>query len=188
MTSPTTTSGLPPLASNGVFAVSASIDIDAPRDVVWDVLMDWNAYREWNPFVRNQQITSSKGTPLDDQTPHVGSFLSLRPVHIPPTLNDARWFPPSSAAFLRITAFDTENCRAAWESVGMPGWVLSTERWQALVEIDGGRTRYETIEVFGGVAAYIIRVLLRGGLRAGFRAMAEGLKTRAEERVRAGAA
>ncbi|KAH7908674.1 hypothetical protein BJ138DRAFT_1090830 [Hygrophoropsis aurantiaca] len=179
-----TTNGLPPLASSGVFAVSASIDIDAPRDVVWDVLMDWNVYREWNPFVRNQQITAPDGTPLKDQTPHVGAFLSIRPMHIPPTLDDARWFPPASAALERITVLDRANYRCAWRNIDMPAWALRAERWQALVELGDGRTRYETVEVFGGAAAYVIRVLLGGGLRAGFRAMAEGLKARAEERVR----
>lgn len=42
-----TTTGIPPLTKDGVFSVSASIVIDAPRDVVWDVLMDWKAYHEW---------------------------------------------------------------------------------------------------------------------------------------------
>lgn len=39
--------GLPPLASAGVFTVSASSTIDAPRDVVWQVLMDWGSYHQW---------------------------------------------------------------------------------------------------------------------------------------------
>jgi hypothetical protein len=42
-----TTSNLPPLSSNGVFFVSASIIIDAPRDRIWDVLLDFPKYREW---------------------------------------------------------------------------------------------------------------------------------------------
>jgi hypothetical protein len=30
---------------------SASIEIDAPLDVVWSVMLDTAAYGEWNPFV-----------------------------------------------------------------------------------------------------------------------------------------
>ncbi|KAH7919555.1 hypothetical protein BV22DRAFT_1099260 [Leucogyrophana mollusca] len=176
------TSGLPPLASNGVFSVSTSIDIDAPREVVWEVLMDWKSYREWNPFVRNQQITDAHKKPLADQTPHEGSHLYIHPVNIPPAFTDDKWFPGS--AFERISALDKSNYRVAWVNIEMPHWLLNAERWQALVEIEGGKTRYETIEVFGGVVAYIVRTFFGKGLNEGFRAMAEGLKKRAEEQTR----
>lgn len=39
--------GLPPLTSHGVFTASASSTIDAPRDIAWQVLMDWASYHEW---------------------------------------------------------------------------------------------------------------------------------------------
>lgn len=64
----------------------------------------------------------------------------------------------------------------------MPRWLLNAERWQVLIEVEGGKTRYETFETFGGILAYLIRVFLRSGLKKGFVAMAEGLKRRAEER------
>ena len=50
-----------------------------------------------------------------------------------------------------------------------------------LTEVDGGKTRYETIEVFGGVVGYLIKWFVGDGLQAGFEAMAAGLKKRAEE-------
>lgn len=43
---------LPPLANDTVFAVGTNITIDAPIDAVWDVLLDWDNYADWNPFVR----------------------------------------------------------------------------------------------------------------------------------------
>ncbi|EGO02924.1 hypothetical protein SERLA73DRAFT_176393 [Serpula lacrymans var. lacrymans S7.3] len=176
-----TSSGLPPVRANGVFALSANIIIDAPREKVWEVLMDWKSYREWNAFVRNQQLTDARKNPLADQTPSVGSYLLISPVHIPPTMSD-KWLP--SSAFERITALDRDNFRVAWENIEMPRWLLNAERWQALSEVEGepGKTRYETIEVFGGVVAYIVKVLFRKGLNEGFAAMAEGLKRRSEER------
>ena len=69
----------------------------------------------------------------------------------------------------------------------MPRWLLNAERWQFLVEIEGEKTRYETVEVFGGVLAYLIRVFVGNGLKKGFIAMAEGLKRRAEQRYERGA-
>lgn len=56
-------------------------------------------------------------------------------------------------------------------------------RWQALstVIVDGKEfTRYETLEVFGGIISWIVKFLLQGGLKKGFEAQAEGLKKRCE--------
>lgn len=103
-------------------------------------------------------------------------------MHIPPSFDPPRIFPAGSA-FLIITALDTDNYRCAWKNIDYPSWLLDTERWQALVEVveDGRRkTRYETIEVFSGWLAYVVRLVVGSGLQKGFRAMAEGLKTRAE--------
>jgi len=44
-------SNLPP-APTGVFTAQASITIDAPIDHVWDILLDFSHYADWNPFVR----------------------------------------------------------------------------------------------------------------------------------------
>jgi hypothetical protein len=47
--------------------------------------------------------------------------------------------------------------------------------------MDGdGKTKYETIEVFGGILAYIINFFMRDKLVLGFNAQAEGLKQHAE--------
>ncbi|KAG6377693.1 hypothetical protein JVT61DRAFT_14463 [Boletus reticuloceps] len=178
--------GLPPLASQGVFTASTSITIDAPRNIVWDVLMDWGSYHEWNPFVRNQCIAdaSKKPLPASQQTPRAGAHLLIHPVHIPPSFDPPKIFPASSG-FVIITTMDSDNYRCAWDTVGYPSWLLTTERWQTLVEVveDGRKkTRYESIEVFGGLLAYLIRIFAGSGLQAGFSAMAEGLKKRSEER------
>lgn len=128
---------------------------------------------------RDQRITDARKNHLPDETPREGCYLYIQPVHIPPSF-DNKWFPGS--AFERITALDHENYRTAWVNVEMPHWLLTAERWQALVEVEGGNTRYETIEVFGGLLAYLVRAFVGNGLKKGFIAMAEGLKSRAEER------
>ncbi|KAH0834072.1 hypothetical protein J3R83DRAFT_11356 [Lanmaoa asiatica] len=173
--------GLPPLAERGVFSASASITIDAPRDLVWQVLMDWGSYQA----CRNQCLTdaSKKPLPASQQTPRAGAHLLVHPVHIPPSFDPPRMFPASSA-FALITVLDTDNYRCAWESIEFPSWLLTTVRWQALVEVveDGRKkTRYETIEVFSGLLAYLIKLGFGSGLQQGFTAMAEGLKRRSEE-------
>jgi hypothetical protein len=100
-------------------------------------------------------------------------------VHIPPSF-DNKWLPSSS--FERITVLDHKNYRTAWGNIELPHWLLTAERWQALVVVEGGKTRYETIGVFGGLLAYLVRAFIGSGLKKGFVAMAETLKSRVEER------
>lgn len=134
---------------------------------------------------RNQCLTDPSGNPLpaSEQTPRVGTHLLIYPVHIPPSFDGPKILPANSA-FQVITTLDTDNYRCAWQDARFPRWLLSTERWQALVEVveDGRKkTRYETTEVFSGLLAYVIQLFFGSGLRKGFTAMAEGLKKRAEE-------
>lgn len=101
-------------------------------------------------------------------------------------------FPSSlfrvSHAFEIITTVDHASYRLAWRNLTAPGFLLGAERWQALsvVESDGAgteKTKYETIEVFTGLLAYVVKFFLKSGLDAGFEAMGQDLKKRAEQRI-----
>jgi hypothetical protein len=94
-------------------------------------------------------------------------------------MGEPGWFQKQSA-FEMITTVDHENYRVAWVNVSLPRFLLYAERWQSLSVDEDGKTRYETIEVFSGVLAYVIKVLMRKKLVMGFNAQAEGLKQRAE--------
>jgi hypothetical protein len=78
---------------------------------------------------------------------------------------------------------DNENYRAAWVYDVLPTWLLATERWQILteVEIAGEKvTRYESREVFSGLLAYFVKWLLQAKLKLAFDAMGTDLKARSE--------
>jgi hypothetical protein len=49
--------------------ISTTVDIDAPKQLVWDVLTDFAAYYEWNPYARIEG-TAQVGTKL---TVHMGA-------------------------------------------------------------------------------------------------------------------
>ncbi|EAU87605.1 hypothetical protein CC1G_09702 [Coprinopsis cinerea okayama7 len=171
---------VPPLASDGVFAVTGSSVINAPPDKVWHTLMDFQSYGEWNPFVRGQRLVDASGRTSTSQTPSEGQFLDISPVHLPPTMGNPGLFGKNSA-FVEITVLDTENYRAAWETAGpVPAWLLHSERWQTLTTLPDGKTRYDTIEVFSGFAAYLVQLFVGSALKKGFQAMADTLKERAE--------
>ena len=69
----------------------------------------------------------------------------------------------------------------------MPPWLMTTERWQWLTVVQGEdgstKTKYESIEVFNGPAAYIVKFFVAPYLRIAFKAMGEDLKQRAEAQV-----
>lgn len=139
---------------------------------------------------RNQTITDSRKHALPDQSPQMGSYIHISPVHLPPTLDDTSvgMFNKSSA-FCVITAADHGNFRIAWDTSGIPAWILRTQRWQWLTEVEadledgsGERkvTKYESVETFSGLAAYLVKWLMETKLNAGFQAQADGLKRWAE--------
>jgi hypothetical protein len=90
-----------------------------------------------------------------------------------------------SSAFCVITALDHGGFRVAWGTSGIPAWILRTQRWQWLTEVeaeleDGSGvkkvTKYESVETFGGLAAYLVKWLMGTKLNMGFQAQADGLK------------
>ena len=116
---------------------------------------------------------------LPNQTPCEGTFLQIN-VHLPPTLEEPGLFGKSSV-FVKVIAIDHTNHRAAWSTAGLPKFLLHSERWQALsVDEATGRTKYETIEVFGGFLAYFVKFFVGKNLVLGFQAFADCLKKCAE--------
>ena len=144
----------------------------------------WSSVNSRNSHVpnsRGQVVTDSSKQPLQSQTPAEGQYLYIYPVHLPPTMEKPGLFGESSA-FVTITTLDHENFRVAWNTAGLPKFILHTERWQVLsYDSITKQTRYETIEVFGGLLAYFVNWFVRPKLVLGFQAMAEGLKRRAEQ-------
>lgn len=131
-------------------------------------------------------VSASSQTPLPDQTPFLGAHILMKPVHIPPTMDDTSvWFPSSSLE--RITVLDHDNYRCSWVYISkLPKWMMHTERWQSLTVVQGEGekevTRYESILVFHGLLAYVIKLILQTGLKESSQAMGEALKERAEQR------
>lgn len=147
----------------------ASVDIDAPIEQVWAVMLDTEAYAEWNPFVVRAECTTPPkvGDPI---TLHVkwangrGTTSPERVTVIEPPHNDG----------------DVQRATLAYVYEGLPsklGLVRGT-RYQRLSQAAGGPTRYETVEEFSGLL-----VALAGPKRVedGFRRHAEALKARCEQ-------
>jgi lysozyme family protein len=89
-------------------------------------------------------------------------------------------FMQSHNTTVLITAIDHENYRASWVTAGgLPKWALYAQRWQMLT-VEDGKTKYESIEVFSGILAYVVQLFTGRSLVLGVKAMAEGLKSQCE--------
>jgi hypothetical protein len=136
------------------------IEIAAPAARVWAILTDFAAYPTWNPF-----IVSLEGT------------LAANAVLV------ARMRPPGSA---RAMTFKPRVCahepgkRFAWlGSLPIPG-LFAGEHSFELTALAPDRVRLAHGETFRGLLIPLLRKTLDGPTRAGFIAMNEAVKQRAE--------
>jgi hypothetical protein len=69
---------LPGLTTSAVFTIRSSISIDAPRQKVWDVLLDFVSYREWrvDPFYLSWASITKLGDLVQEPIHVCSSFLS----------------------------------------------------------------------------------------------------------------
>jgi hypothetical protein len=146
----------------------ATVAIDAPLETVWAVMMDVDAYGEWNPFLFRAECPTppSPGDPI---------VLHVR------WPNGRTTRSPERISLVEPPHQDGSTVRAALAYVyeGLParlGLVRGT-RFQRLSQVPGGPTVYDTVEEFSGPL-----VPLAGPKRVadGFRRHAEALKSRAE--------
>jgi len=148
------------------FAISSSIEIDAPRAQVWDVLTDVARYPEWNPFTVSVRTTFELGSPVDMR-------VALRP----PGKNQR---PARTRHQVEYVTGYAEGHRVSWGVAVGPSWFLSADRVQELTDLGDDRTRYFTSDVFTGVGVPLMRALTGRYVQRGFADVARALKARCE--------
>ena len=142
--------------------VATSILISAPVERVWSVLMDFAAYPNWNPFIRSVSGGTTPGSRLD--------------VTIEPVGGKAMSFSPQVIACEREKEF-------RWKGrVLVPG-LFDGEHHFRLSGVDARSTTFLHGEEFTGLLVpLVMRGTMRSGTEAGFVAMNQALKARAEAR------
>lgn len=135
------------------------IEIHAPAERVWEVLADFPAYRDWNPFI-----------------PRIAGPLT------PGERLEVRLQPPGGAGMtIRPTVLEATSGRALrWLGrLGLPGLFDGEHRF--LIEPAGeGEVRLVQSEQFSGILAPLLLRLVGEKTRQGFEAMNQALKVRAE--------
>jgi len=132
------------------------IDIAASPEKIWDVLTDFRAYAEWNPF-----IVSISGEPA------VGQRLNV--VLSPPQQSEMRFKP--------VVVQADPGAELRWRGVFWFRWLLTGEHFFRLTERERGITRFTHGEDFNGWA---VRYVPMTNTTRGFVFMNQALKKRVE--------
>ena len=140
--------------------LKSEIEIDAPAEKVWDILMDFDGYPEWNPFVREIGGNAAPGERLQVTLKLEGR----KPMLFKPRVKEVR--PRQEFRWLGrliVTGlFDGEH-----------GFYLEP--------LADGRVRFIQKEEFRGIVAGKILKGISAKTQAGFEAMNRALKERAEK-------
>lgn len=139
--------------------IVTEIKIDASPDKVWGVLTDFARYPEWNPFVRQLSGEAGRGHQLTASIcPPGGKAMTFRPkVLVAEANTELRWL----GRLLFPGLFDGEH-------------------YFRLSSLGTDKTHFIHGEKFSGILVPLLKSQLESGTRAGFEAMNQALKARAE--------
>jgi hypothetical protein len=140
--------------------VQACTEIDAPIADVWQALVDFRHYSDWNPF-----------TPIVEGDLQMGSPVTLH-VDMPGRSKSVR------TEWINLVEPGKTIC---WGMhMGHP-WLLCANRWQELTPLNDNCTRYRTVDYFSGLLAPLVLLLYGEPMRKGFQSVADGLKAYVED-------
>ena len=137
--------------------LTTSIDIDAPRETVFQVLTDFDSYHEWNDYTRIDGEPVAGETLTVSPGPKAGRVPTFKPTVLQADDGELRWL---GHLFVR-GLFDGEH-RFVVEDMGE------------------GRSRLTQSETFSGVLVGLVNRLLGDSTRRNFELVNVALKTRAE--------
>ena len=141
-------------------SVRAEIEIDAPIDRVWRILLDLDHYGEWNPFTPTVESSLKLADPVHLHVRLVGSRLTHRVEYV--TRN--------------------EPYTLGWEMKMGARFLLHAERVQVLSATAENRTHYMTEDCFTGWLRPVVLALFGAAMERGFTDCGLGLKKAAENR------
>lgn len=141
------------------FRINRSVEIDAPAEVVWNVITDFASYGEWNPFVPRCESTLEPGSAISMDVQLGGKKLSRQ----------VEW----------ITARD-DGRGFSYRMRPLPLGTLSSARVHRIEALEGSRCRYHSHFELRGWLMPLVRAVMDARLDKGFSGMTQGIKRRAE--------
>ena len=146
---------------NSTTVYSELVQIDAPAECVWAVMVDFARYPEWNPFTVKVDATLELGSPVVLTLPDPADPGSTFETHE------------------QISAIEPPHHLQYNTGDSIPGVHAVRDQW---VEVTGDQTcSYQTTDVFTGEYAQVAFDLQGEWVTQGFTATAWALKGRAEK-------
>ncbi|MEU7765285.1 SRPBCC domain-containing protein [Nocardia sp. NPDC049190] len=140
------------------FVIDLVRDIDAPAELVWQVITDFPRYLEWNPFVSECHSSLTPGEPID--------ML----VHLAET-------PRKQREWIRS---HTPGRELTYSMKPVPFGALHSLRSHTVTPLADNRSRYESHFELAGWLHPVVVALLGANLRRGFEGMTNGIQRQAE--------
>ncbi|WP_279243298.1 SRPBCC domain-containing protein [Candidatus Litorirhabdus singularis] len=140
--------------------ISDEVTINAPVELVWDILLDFDAYGEWNSFCPTALNTSLELGAAVDMMVNLGDSLS----------NQVEY----------ISRVEPLKC-IAWAMANKPEDPVHAQRSQNLKSLDAKSCTYQTIDEFSGPGKTEMMTHFAPMVEAGFNRCAYDLKARAEQ-------
>lgn len=141
-------------------SISTNIEINASRTQVWQILMDHQAYPDWNPFVKHISGPTQVGETLAVTVQSEG--------------NDPMDFQPE-------VLVNSSNHEFRWVGKLLVKGLFDGEHYFILEETENGQTRLVHGENFHGILSGALLALIIDDTEKGFEAMNRALKVRAEQ-------
>ena len=145
--------------SEQIVVSSDTFTIEAPAALVWQVIVDFASYDQWNEFCPSIEAELVLGSPV------------VMKVDLGHGLSDQVEYMSCIEAPQRI----------AWAMENNPGDPIHAERWQVIEPVDEHRCTYVTYDEFSGPEVQGMVEMMGEPVRKGFNLCAEGLKRRAEQ-------
>lgn len=139
--------------------VSASKEIAASAETVWDVLTDLEGFARWNPFIRR-----ARGKPEVGKEVHVRVRSSIG---VP-------------LAFHAKVLARADNRELHWRGHVLAPWLASGDHTFTIEPLGDHLVRFVQRETFSGLLPWLGRRLLAREARRGFAAMNSALDARAQ--------
>lgn len=140
---------------------SDEIIINAPVELVWDILVDFGNYPAWNRFCPEAVAKLEIGSPIKMMV-DLGFGLQEQVEYI-----------------CRIEPHQA----IAWGMENKPGDPVHAVRTQTLTRLDDGRCAYNSIDDFSGPAVPEMMAAMAKNVEDGFNLCAQCLKQYAESRA-----
>ncbi|MDQ3910124.1 MAG: SRPBCC domain-containing protein [Thermoproteota archaeon] len=139
--------------------VRSEIEINSYPESVWNILIDFAAYDQWNPFINRVVGAAKEGSKID--------------IYIETPSGKNRKYSP------RITRIE-EGLELRWfGKSSLPGF-LNAEHIFTIEELQPERVRFIQREVFNGLLTRVFGKGVDTDIKQGFEDMNDALKKRAE--------